>query len=247
VEYYSSQALILRVKDVGESDLLVFFFTADSGLRKGIAKGGRKSRKRFVNCLDHFCLSQLEYHRKKENQLFLLDSCKLIRAFEAVRTDYHLLALASYFAELAEALFPLHVEADQMFHLLVQGLELLCQGEQPEKVRVFFEGRAMAIGGYAVNLSHCCGCGRTYKGEGRAVFVPERGGISCLGCRKESKRYPGMDPESVKVLAKIQDVKKKVAPQPDFTGKTGEELKRVLDQHVLYRLGKKVKSRKYLE
>ena len=247
MEHHSSKALILRVKDLGESDLLVLFFTPHQGLLKGIAKAARKSRKRFVNCLDYFCLSELQYHRKRENQLFLVDSCKLIQGFEPLRTDYRLLIYASYFAELTETLFPLHVSSHEVFQLLVYCFDLLCHGEPADKVRMSFEGRAMALGGYAINLERCCKCGRFYKGEGRAVFVPERGGIACLRCAKESKTHPGMDPESVKVLAEIQDVKKKVAPQPDFTGKTGEELKRVLDQHVLYRLGKKLKSRKYLE
>ncbi len=247
MEQHSSKGLILRAKDLGESDLLVLFFTPHMGLLKGVAKAARKSRKRFVNCLDHFCLSELEYHRKSENQLFLVDSCKLIRGFEQLRTDYRLLTYASYFAELTETLFPLYVRCDEMFQLLVYCFHLLCNGEPPDEVRIIFEGRAMAHGGYAINFEHCCKCGRSYRGEGRAVFVAEKGGIACLRCMKESKMYPGMDPESVKVLAIIQDLKNKTAPRPDLSGKSGEELKRVLDQHILYRLGRKLKSRKYLE
>jgi len=247
VEHYSSQALILRIKDLGESDLLVLFFAPEKGLCKGIAKAARKSRRRFVNCLDHFSLSQLDYHRKKENQLFLLDSCKLIQAYEALRTDYRLLTLSSYLAELAETLFPLHVKADEMFELLVGSFELLCQGEAPEKVRIAFEGRAMAMGGYAINLERCCGCGRAYKGEGRAVFVTEKGGISCLACRKESKRYPGMGPKSVRALKEIQGPGYDNLPSGLSNKEVLEELKMIFRQHILYRLGKRLKTLKYLE
>ena len=247
MKHYSSEAIILRIKDLGESDLLVLFFTRDAGLLKGIAKAGRRSRKRFVNCLDHFCMSYVEYHRKGERELFLIDSCKLIQGFEQLRSEYHLLAHASYFAELTETLFPINISAEQMFIHLLYCFELLCKGEPPEKVRLLFEGRAMALGGYAIATERCCYCGRTYKGEGRAVFVPEKGAIACLRCKKESKMCPGMDPETVKALGEIQDPRKKSAPQPALSVKTGEELKRVLDLHVLYRVGKKLKSRKYLE
>lgn len=248
MEHYSSEALILRIKDLGESDLLVLFFTPENGLCKGIAKGGRKSRTRFVNCLDLFCLSQMDYHRKKENQLFLLDSCRLLQAYEALRTEFRRLTLASYFAELTETLFPLHVKAEKMFQLLVQSFELLCQGEAPERVRIAFEAHAMAIGGYAIDLGRCCTCGRTYKGEGRAVFVAEKGGISCLKCRKESKAYPGMDPESVKILKDLQNsVELRSKPLPGFSCKSIEELKRVMKEHINYRLGKKLKTKRYLD
>jgi DNA repair protein RecO (recombination protein O) len=56
---YTSHAIIMRTKEFGETDLLVTFFTQDKGRLKGIAKGARKSRKRFVNCLDVFCHAEL--------------------------------------------------------------------------------------------------------------------------------------------------------------------------------------------
>ena len=246
MEHHSSKALILRVKDLGESDLLVLFFTPDQGLLKGVAKAARKSRRRFVNCLDYFCLSLLEYHRRRENQLFMLDSCKLIQGFERLRADYRLLTYASYFAELTETLFPLNVKAQGMFQLLVNCFDLLCEGIPADKVVVLFQGRAMALGGYAIAFDRCADCKRPYKGEGRAVFVPERGGISCLRCRKESKNYPAMDPESVRVLREIQDTEHKLTSLPPLSDNVVEELKKVLDQHVAYRLGKRLKTRKYI-
>jgi DNA repair protein RecO (recombination protein O) len=56
---YTSQAIIMRTKEFGETDLLVTLLTPDKGRLKGIAKGARKSRKRFVNCLDVFSLVEL--------------------------------------------------------------------------------------------------------------------------------------------------------------------------------------------
>ena len=65
METYLSQAIIMRIREFGESDLLVTFFTPDKGQLKGVAKGARKSRKRFVNCLDVFSLVNLEYGLKR--------------------------------------------------------------------------------------------------------------------------------------------------------------------------------------
>ena len=67
---YTSQSIIMRTKEFGETDLLVTFFTPDNGRLKGIAKGARKSRKRFANCLDVLCLTELEYSLKREGGLY---------------------------------------------------------------------------------------------------------------------------------------------------------------------------------
>ena len=246
MKHFRSQALILRIKEFGESDLLVSFFTPEAGILKGIAKAAKRSRKRFVNCLDHFCLVQLEYHSKKENQLLFLDACKLIDGFGQLRRDYGLLATASYLVELTETLFPLHVKEKKMFYLLKGSFERLCKGEALEEVRLVFEARAMTLGGYAIATERCCYCGRNYRGEGRAVFVAERGGISCLGCRRESERYPGMDPASVRALRQIQEPDGEAGQEPFLEARTIEEIKAVLEQHIVYRLGKKLKSREYL-
>jgi DNA repair protein RecO len=188
----------------------------------------------------------LEYHSKKENQLFLLDACKLIDGFGELRRDYSLLATASYLVELTETLFPLHVKGKKMFYLLKGSFERLCKGEALEGVRLVFEARAMALGGYAIATERCCYCGRIYKGEGRSVFVAEKGGISCLGCRKESGRYPGMDPASVRALRQIQEPDEETAQGPFLDTRTMEEIKAVLEQHIIYRLGKRLKSQEYL-
>ena len=113
-----SPSIIMRIKEFGESDLLVTFFTSDRGRLKGIAKGARMSRRRFANCLDLFCLTNLEYELKRKGDLHFLHSCKLINGFPGVRDDFSSLSLASYMIELTEIPFPLGVVDQNMFGLL---------------------------------------------------------------------------------------------------------------------------------
>jgi len=55
-----SPAIMMRIKEFGETDLLVSFFTPEKGRLKGVAKGGRKSQRRFANSLDLFCHGRTE-------------------------------------------------------------------------------------------------------------------------------------------------------------------------------------------
>jgi DNA repair protein RecO (recombination protein O) len=52
-----TEAIVLRAIDYGESDRIVTFCTADFGKIRGIAKGARRSRKRFANALEPFGFS----------------------------------------------------------------------------------------------------------------------------------------------------------------------------------------------
>lgn len=237
----------MRIHDFGESDLLVSFFTPDRGRLKGVAKGGRKSRRRFANCLDLFCLASLEYEMKKKGDLHFLHSGRLINAFPKVRSDFSSLSLASHMVELTEILFPLGVVDREMFDLLENSFHVLDSSAGKDVLAIFFDAKAMALGGYRIDLNKCCVCGRTYKGEGRAAFSPSEGGISCLKCAKESTISPGLSPESVKVLRFMQSAQWDTVEGLSFTDDMIQDIRRVLKLHVEYRIGRQLKTAEYLE
>jgi DNA repair protein RecO (recombination protein O) len=59
-----SEAIILQVKPFQESDLIVNFFSADLGRLVGIAKGAKKSKKRFSHCLEPLSRVRLFFFEK---------------------------------------------------------------------------------------------------------------------------------------------------------------------------------------
>lgn len=242
-----SPAIIMRITELGETDLLVAFITPDKGRLKGIAKGARKSRKRFSNCLDLFCLANLEYEIESKGDLNLLHSCKLVQAFPGLRSDFSALSLASYMVELTEVLFPLGVVDKDIFELLKGSFFLLDKGKHNNLPRIHFEARAMTLGGYRIDFDKCCDCGRPYAGEGRAIFVREKGGISCLKCKRESELSPGLGPATVKELRALQSANLGEGEAFNMSEEMTSEIKTVLKQHIEYRIGRRLKAAQYLE
>jgi len=242
-----SHAIIMRTWEFGETDLLVSFFTSDRGRLKGVAKGARKSRKRFANCLDLFSPVKLEYELKRGRELYFIHSGKLVHGFPGIRSDFSSLSLASYMAELTEILFPVGVVAKRMFELLNGSFAALNENKNIDELRVLFESKAMALGGYGIDLSRCCNCGRLYKEEGRAVFKRKKGGIACLKCEKESRVSPGLGPATVKTLRMIQSTPWAKAQTLDLTKEMIREIKPVLKLHIEYRIGQRLKTSEYLE
>jgi DNA repair protein RecO (recombination protein O) len=242
-----SPSIIMRTRDFGESDLFVTFFTADKGRLNGIAKGARKSRRRFANCLDIFCFVNLEYDERKTKDLCFLHSGKLLDNFAGIRKAFSALALASYMIELTEALFPLSVVDIKMFELLRNCLAALSNGGSNDIIRVLFEVKAMSLGGYRINFSQCCGCGRLYTGAGQAVFVRSKGGIACLKCRQATDASPGLDPTTVKLLMLIQSIEFDFNEGMSIAAGIIDQIKPVLKLHLDYHIGYSLKTSKYME
>jgi len=244
----SSPSIIMRVSEFGESDLLITFFTPAEGKIKGIAKGARRSKARFVNCLDIFSLVNLEYSLKKKDSLHFIHSGKLLDAFPGLRKDYSTLIKASYMIELTEILFPWQLPDRGMFEILKNSFKIMDKGGDTGMVSVFFELAAMTLGGYSINLHKCCVCGRKYTGQGTAIFRPDTGGIACMKCQEITKMTPPMCPETIRTIDTIQaclseDFMMEDGASTDFLS----EIKPVLKLHREYRLERSPKSANYFD
>lgn len=240
-------AVILRTIPHGESDLLVFFLTPDRGRLKGIAKGARRSRKRFVNCLDVLSHVRFECSSRRTGEFHLIQSGKLVNGFPGLRTGFSTLSYASGMVELVEVLFPAGVSDPEVFELLAGSLGRLSSGRDRDSARVVFEFRAMALGGFAIDFEACSVCGRAYRNEGRAVFTCESGGIACLGCRSETARRPGLDPETVRVVKRLQAGPWQSVKEVEVPEEMIAELLPVLRLHRDYRLERELRTFRYID
>ena len=241
-----SKAIILRTKDFGESDRLVSFFSSRYGSLRGVAKGARRSSKRFVNSLNIFCLVNAEFRERRKSDLVWLNSCELIDGYQDIRNSYKLLSKASLMVEMAEILFPINVPSPGMFRLLRLALNALSHERNSEEIMLMFQAQAMMLGGFGINVSKCSLCGRSYKKEGRALFHPPSGSIVCTACEQESARIPGMYPETVHVLEKLQGADLPPTDALSCNETIINELKKVLIIHIEHRLGRRLKSAQHL-
>jgi len=247
MSHLESDAIILRTWEFGESDLFVSFLTEKSGRLKGVAKGARRSRKRFANCLELFCLVRLEYETKKNGRPCFLHSCRLLEPFSGLRNDFSALSLASYMVELAEVLFPENMAEPEALPLMLRMFRGLSDGLPQAPVRAAFEAGAMSLGGFGIRFDACCDCRRVYKNEGRAVFDPSKGGIVCLGCQTESESKPGLSPSGARTLQRMVNGDWDLREAEGLDGAMVEEIGNVLRLHIEYRIGKSFKSARYLD
>ena len=90
------QAIILSSKVFGESDRIIRFLTLRSGKLTGIARGGKKSQKRFMNTLELFNHIDIEYFEKGEKGIVRVDNADLLEANDGIGSSFRRMCIASF-------------------------------------------------------------------------------------------------------------------------------------------------------
>ena len=174
---YRTEAIVLRLLDYGESDRIVTFCTAGYGKIRGIAKGARRSRKRFANALEPFCFSQLLFTRRGPDSLAMIDSSEVISHFPLIRADLEKTLRASYLIDLTDQFLPEEKKNEAVFELLNAFLRLLEEHPATESLLRFFEIRLLKLAGYDPVLDRCLLCRTPVGTETSYRFVAADGGL----------------------------------------------------------------------
>lgn len=94
-----SDAIVLDTTDHGESDLIITLFSQQSGRLSAIAKGAKRSKKRFVNKLELFTYLHIYYQQKNEGALAFLNEAEIYTSFPQIRHNLNAYNVASIMRE----------------------------------------------------------------------------------------------------------------------------------------------------
>ena len=155
----SSPAIVLRSWAYGESDKIVSFLTRDFGKIRGIAKGARRSRKRFLNVLEPFTLVQLRFHQRSNSPLAFVHACDWVHVFRDITRTLAKIAHASYLVEITDELTRDGDDSLLLFDHLRDGLRFLEENEASTGFLTAFELTLLRLAGYQPTLEHCQRCG----------------------------------------------------------------------------------------
>ena len=188
----STPAIVLRARDYGESDRIVTLLTRDAGKLSGIAKGAKRSRRRFGGTLVLFAHVTLEYRHRPGAELAFLERATLVRPWRSLLDSLERYAAASHLAELADKLTAEHETGDELFRVVLGGLVRLDASEPGPATLRLIELAALAACGYRVELSACVSCRRALAGEQGVVRIAPGAGKTCRhGSPKHSRRPCG--------------------------------------------------------
>ncbi|NIO03200.1 MAG: DNA repair protein RecO, partial [Proteobacteria bacterium] len=137
--------IVIHSFDYGESDRIVTFFTTEYGKIKGIAKGARRSRRRFSNSLDLFCHVRILFFEKEDRSLTRIDQSDVVEFFPALSGDISKMGYGSYFIELVDAMTGEREAHPDVFNLLRVFLSTINSMEPMEEMLRIFEIRLLSL------------------------------------------------------------------------------------------------------
>ena len=198
-------AIVIRSRDYGEADRIVTFLSPEAGRLTGLAKGARKSKRRFLNSLEPFSRVTLIYTERPNRDLGRIDSCELVNAYPRLREDLNRLAVASCLTELAGEIIGAQENVGAIFSTLDYALSQLDQGLPSESLLCSFLIRLLSLAGYGPRWDACLVCQQVPAGP--LWFSVAQGGIICEKCagKTPGRLYP-LKPGSWKLLRLAQDL-----------------------------------------
>ncbi|HXH28753.1 MAG TPA: DNA repair protein RecO, partial [Candidatus Polarisedimenticolia bacterium] len=153
-----SEAFVLRSYAAGESDRIVVFLTRGAGKLRGVAKGARRSRRRFGSNLELLSRVRLSYFEREGAELARIESAELLESFYRLQEDPERGAVLACFAEIADAFAREQQEDEAFFRLLHAVLRSVSRGLDLDRARAYFEIWTLRLHGVLPPLEACERC-----------------------------------------------------------------------------------------
>ena len=180
--HISTQGLVLREVNYKESDKLLTVLTAEGGKRTVKARGCRRKGSPLAAAAQLLVYSDMTLFEYRD--YFTLNEAESLQQFWRVRSDLERLSLASYFAEVMEAVAVEGRPDPPALSLILNSLYALDRLNRPlELVKAAFELKLMCLEGYEPLLDACAVCGAPEPDR----FNISQGVLQCAACRTEGE------------------------------------------------------------
>ncbi len=177
---FSTDGLVIKENNVGESDRVVQVLTRDKGLISAFVSGARKPKSKNAAATALLCYSHLTFTQTKDT--YRITESEAINVFFELRSDIERLSLAQYICELCQVLVPFGVEGEDYLRLALNSLHFIAKGKMDiRSVKALTELRMMVIAGFMPDLVGCRECGTDLEFP---LWLDLAGGdMLCNGCK----------------------------------------------------------------
>ena len=247
--HIKTDALILGTLDYGESDRIVTFYSREFGKLSGIAKGARRSKRRFVGNLDPPSHTKLLIFKDDRRELARIDDGTLVEGFRGIKGNIDRFGEACYMIELLRELTPEGLHIDGLFETVVGFLQFLQLSDRPELTLRFFEIKLLTLLGYMPHLSGCVGCSDDdiSANGGEIFFSAVSGGVLCNPCARVSSDASPVASGTAGFLSMASRLSIDKLPRLQPSSLFAREGEKILSDFIRHRIGRELKTKKFMD
>jgi DNA repair protein RecO (recombination protein O) len=239
---YQSEALILRTYKLGEADRIVVFLTRDRGKKRGVAKGARRVRSRYIGALEPMTRAGVAYYEREQRDLVRLNYVEITRSPLSAASG-EALGHVGYFAELIDEWAPeAHVD-ERLYRLGSSMVDAIAVGAPVEPLARYFEYWLLRLQGVYPSIRQCSGCG---SGLSDGAAMPANDAV--LLCRACAPGTAGtrLSPEAMAFLNSATTVGPDAVGTLMLGGHAARELEAAHRRLITVHLDKDLKSARVL-
>ena len=183
---FTTEGLIIREKNIGESDKLITVLSRKFGVIKAYVSGARSIKSKRGTATSLLSYSSITF-KKKGDSLRVVEATP-IEVFFKTGDDIEGLSLAQYFCELAGFHTPSDENSEQVLRLFLNALYFICEKKRNiHLIKAIVELRLMSLIGYMPNLVACKECMK-YEND-LMYFDTSEGCLYCFGCVPHDKSF----------------------------------------------------------
>lgn len=234
-----TKGIVLRETQTKETDKILTVLTAEQGKLPVIARGARRKGSRIAAASELLAFSELVLYERRG--WYLLDEASTIALFDGIRADVELLSLASYFAEMTEAVTTEDTPAGEILTLLLNTLYALdTLGKPRELVRAAFELKLLSLSGYEPLVDECAVCGKNAPAE--PMFDVQQGVVLCRGCALSADNLLALDPGSLAAMRHVLHSERKRMLSFSLSGETQKRFSRACEAFARVQLDRSFRT-----
>ncbi len=240
--------IVLKVTGHGESDKIVTLYSPDLGRVTAIAKGAKRSKKRFVNKLEEFSLLDVIYRPPRSGSLLFLSEADLENPFLSLRAAHTRYIAAALACELIIRFTSERDPDPELFALLHWLLDSVNKGAQPLQTAALFHLRLLTAGGYQPDLSGCSICRHPVNNSRSFALQPANGTLVCSRCNPHAQSSNfSLTLQTIKFLQTAQQLNLQRLIRLQMPDAAARETLQVLYRYSQHLLQRDIHSWRFLE
>lgn len=247
---YHARAIVLRVRNLGETDRVMTLLSSERGKFDATARGARRPKAKLAAVAQPFVLGR--FLLAKGRSIDLATQAEIENAHPHITEDLLKTAWATYCCELATFL-PERLPENELFDLLEATLGALDKAEsvQTDTLGRWFETRYLSLLGYAPQIGHCVSCQKKIAVAAdnmtqRLIFSPHLGGTLCGDCASRDSQRLTVNVQALRALHRLN--RSIEAPDAiELTSAARRDLHDCLRNSLLAHIEIKPKSQTFLD
>jgi DNA repair protein RecO (recombination protein O) len=185
--------LLLRRVEHGETDLILSLFTQSLGRVSALARGARKSARRFAGALEPFHTLRIDFDEPTGGDLLHLREAALESPRVTLTSHLDRMDAAGRALGWVRVASPPRTAEPEVWKEITVLLDRLNEDGRVNPRLVLAEQGLRLLGafGWGLDLERCVTCGKPCE-KGRAAYVdPVRGGLVCRSCGSARMKLSG--------------------------------------------------------